>query len=262
MTESYQRDYSKLAPIILDRGYKAPKVGKMLSILRAAGVLSTTERQALAVDVGSSSGIFAQALGCGFDSVLAFDIDLGALRDGRAHSVANVHPVLADSQQLPLPDASVDLVVCNHVYEHVPDALRLFDEIHRVLREGGTCYFGAASRLCVVEPHYKLPFLSWLPKWLADRYMRWAGRGARYYENLRTPWGIRRLTLGFRCDDYTIAVLRDPEKFSARDMIRKGSWIERVPARIWRFAYFLLPSYILLLTKSGPRFTSTGNKVR
>lgn len=251
--DPYQRGYSELAPVILDRAHKAPKIAKLLAVLRAAGVIGTGARCTLAADVGSSSGMFAEALGVVFDKVLAFDIDAAALRVGSTTGVDNVHPVLADSQHLPLKDAVLDLVICNHVYEHVPDAHRLFDEIHRVLRDGGICYFGAASRLTVIEPHYKLPFLSWLPKWAADPYMRWTGRGPRYYENLRTPWGIKRLLDGFQCADYTIAVLRDPEGFSARDMIRRGSWIEQVPSWAWRSVYWLLPSYILLLTKRGAR---------
>lgn len=257
MTESspdkYQRGYSQIAPIILDANYKAPKIGKLLAVLRAAGIIRDGAQMGVAADVGSSSGMFAKALGGHFESVFAFDIDADALRAGHLDGVANVHPVLADSQRLPLPDACLDLVICNHVYEHVPDAGRLFDEIHRVLRPGGACYFGAVSRLTVVEPHYSLPFLSWLPKWAAGLYLRIAGRGHHYYENLRTLWGIRKLLPGFSCRDFTIPVLRDPDRYMARDMIRRGGLIERVPAWLWRAAYVLLPSYILVLTKIGPR---------
>ncbi len=260
--DKYQRGYSEIAPIILDADYKAPKVGKLLAVLKAAGAIEDNVQRGLAADVGSSSGLFARAL-CGhFDHVFAFDIDAAALQAGHIDGVDNVHPVLADSQMLPLPDACLDLVICNHVYEHVPDAGRLFDEIHRVLRHGGVCYFGAASRLTIVEPHYKLPFLSWLPKWAADRYMRMAGRGPRYYENLRTWWGIERLLGGFGRRDFTIAVLRDPDRFMARDMIRPGSLIERVPAWLWRAAYVLLPSYILVLTRNGPRTAANPNDAR
>lgn len=260
--DSYQRNYSELTPIILDARYKGPKIGKMLAVLRAAGVLAADAKCDMAADVGSSSGLFAQALGVEFKQVLAFDIDVAALHAGRANARTNVHCVAADSQQLPIQDGSLDLVVCNHVYEHVPDANRLFDEIHRVLRVGGICYFGAASRLTVIEPHYRLPFLSWLPKGLADRYMQWAGRGPRYYENLRSWRGIKRLMAGFSHADYTIAVLRDPDRFDARDMIAPGSWIERVPVWIWKLVYVLLPTYILVLTKNQPRATDLRNDIR
>lgn len=43
----------------------------------------------------------------------------------------------ADITEVPLPDASVDLVVCSHVLEHVEDDRAAMGEIARVLRPGG-----------------------------------------------------------------------------------------------------------------------------
>lgn len=44
----------------------------------------------------------------------------------------------ADLSSLPITDQSVDLLVCNHVLEHVPDLSLALAEIHRVLKVGGT----------------------------------------------------------------------------------------------------------------------------
>ena len=48
---------------------------------------------------------------------------------------------LADMQldvtDLSFPDASFDVVICNHVLEHVPDDRKAMSELHRVLRPGG-----------------------------------------------------------------------------------------------------------------------------
>lgn len=44
----------------------------------------------------------------------------------------------ADLSALPMADNSVDLLVCNHVLEHVPDVDRALSQIHRVLQPGGT----------------------------------------------------------------------------------------------------------------------------
>src|SRR3546814_17958343 len=71
----------------------------------------------------------------------------------------------------------------NHVIEHVgnADAQRHhLDEIRRVLAPDGVVYFAAPNRWRLVEPHFRLPFLSWLPNPASDRYVRVMGRGSHY----------------------------------------------------------------------------------
>ncbi len=244
----YQENLSEASPILLDDSHKAPKVMKMLSILQADGVI--TDKAELAVDIGCSGGIFTEALAPYFKRVIGLDIDEKALEFARSNRHAeNVEFKYGDSMGLPFDDASVDLVTCNHVYEHVPSANKLFQEIGRILKDDGVCYLGAASRLTVVEPHYHLPFLSWLPKSLANVYMKISGKGEVYYENLRTRWGISSLISGFEVKDYTLEVILDPDRFHAREMIPAGGVIERMPAGFLRLIYWFLPSYIFLLRK-------------
>jgi SAM-dependent methyltransferase len=221
----------------------------MQAILRDAGALDMPAPR-LAVDIGCSRGFFTAPLAPYFSSVVGVDIDAHALHLAQAESRSpNVGFVSGDSQRLPFADASAQLVICNHVYEHVPEAERLFNEIERVLAPGGMCYLGAASRLTLMEPHYHLPFLSWLPKPLAHRYMRAAGKGDFYYERLRTYQGICRLISRFEILDYTLKVVADPDRYAARDLFPKGGLLERIPMWIWKSLYWFLPSYIFILRK-------------
>jgi SAM-dependent methyltransferase len=48
--------------------------------------------------------------------------------------LAKVH---LDVQNIPFPDASFDIVFCNHVLEHVADDRLAMREMHRVMRPGG-----------------------------------------------------------------------------------------------------------------------------
>jgi SAM-dependent methyltransferase len=41
------------------------------------------------------------------------------------------------AHQIPLPDESLDSILCTEVLEHVPDALAVWREFHRLLRPGG-----------------------------------------------------------------------------------------------------------------------------
>lgn len=140
---------------------------------------------------------------------------------------------VGDVLRLPLPDGSLDLAILNHLYEHVGDQPRLFREVHRVLRPGGTAYVSAGSRFAVVEPHYRLPFLSWLPRPLADRYLRWTGRGREYRGiRFRTHRALTRMMreAGFRVEDRTAWAL---------DQLLEEVW-GRAWGRAWR-AVRLLP---------------------
>lgn len=49
----------------------------------------------------------------------------------------------------PFPDDEFDLVVSNHVVEHVPDVIAFITELHRVTRHGG--------RIKLLTPHYTNP---------------------------------------------------------------------------------------------------------
>ncbi len=48
--------------------------------------------------------------------------------------IADMH---FDLHEIPLDDNKFDVVFCNHVMEHVDDALKCMKELHRVLRPGG-----------------------------------------------------------------------------------------------------------------------------
>ena len=46
--------------------------------------------------------------------------------------------VVADLCDLPFENHSYDLILCNHVLEHIPDDLKAMSELYRVLKRGGT----------------------------------------------------------------------------------------------------------------------------
>ena len=131
--------------------------------------------------------------------------------------------------------------------------------MHRVLSDDGVVYFGMMNRLGVIEPHYRLPFLSYLPQPLADRYLRLTRKGEHYYERSMTARGLRRLTRLFRVWDYTVPVVLEADRFHSDDVV--PAVFRRLPGALARAALPVVPTYVWIGTKSAaaPRGTILRN---
>ena len=55
-----------------------------------------------------------------------------------------LHPIHLDVTDITFPENQFDLVICNHVIEHVPDDRKAMQEIFRVLKPGGICRFAGS----------------------------------------------------------------------------------------------------------------------
>ena len=112
--------------------------------------------------------------------------------------------VLGDGTDLPFRGESFSFVLCNDVLEHVRDSKKLMKELSRVLARRGAAYIQCANKYQLIEPHFLLPFLSWIPRPFADFYVRMAGRG-RNYEGYypRTRKELLSSARGYRTLDIT-----------------------------------------------------------
>lgn len=132
------------------------------------------------LEVGTGSGVIAamiaERVGSG-GTVWAVDLVDQRVDPGSVH----FKPVSDTS--LPFADASFDLVVSNHVIEHVGGAAAQRHHVReaaRVLRPGGSLYIATPNRWAPVEPHFDLPLLSWLPERHRSAYVRALRRGSHY----------------------------------------------------------------------------------
>lgn len=155
------------------RQWKAVKIERLLQITNRPGSLRILE-------VGTGSGGIASYFGThasGRFVVEAVDVvDNRQVFDGYGFS-------LVSGTQLPFDDASFDVVITNHVIEHVGEheqQLAHLVEVRRVMKPNAVGYFAVPNRWMLVEPHYRLAFLSWLPKRWRSAYLRLRRRGQFY----------------------------------------------------------------------------------
>jgi ubiquinone/menaquinone biosynthesis C-methylase UbiE len=230
---------------LYDEESRRKKARKILAILHDA--LGQDCRGLRCLDVGCAAGLISYHLATECEQVVGLDADESALH--LAHQRQNVELIRGDAMRLPFSARSFDVVVCAQVYEHVPDPRRLVAEIWRVLRDDGVCFFSGPNKLSIVEAHYGLPLLQWLPPWLASLYLRVAGRGQHYEEKPLTYWHLRRLLRRFEIQDYTVEMLRAPDHYHCEDEIPFAKILRWVPKAAWHGLYALLPNYNLLLRK-------------
>lgn len=155
------------------RGWKAEKIARLLG-------LSTRKQPIRLLEIGTGSGGIAHwfahhpQLRC---EVVAVDVcDNRQLHEGYAFQQV-------EGVDLPFEEASFDVVISNHVIEHVGDAqaqARHLSEIRRVMKPDGVGYLAVPNRWMLTEPHYRLKFLSWWPRGWRTPYLKLMGKGDFY----------------------------------------------------------------------------------
>ena len=245
----YQYGYSNIHfDSMYDHKGRSRKAKTMVSVLQE--FIGTDLNRLTLLDVGSSTGFISNYLSKYFGHVTGIDIDRPAVDfASETFQKKNLSFIQSDSLNILQPENQFDVVICAQVYEHVPDAVQMMNEIFRVLKPGGICYFAAGNRLRLIEPHYNLPFLSIIPRTLAHKYMRLTGKGDMYYEKHFSYWGLKRLIKKFECIDYTQKIIENPSLYHAEYMLPVGSTKQRFAEFIVKNLPWISPGYVWLLKK-------------
>jgi SAM-dependent methyltransferase len=183
------------------------------------------------LDLGCGRGGVMERLHPQAHFVAGLDPDLGSLHEHRAPGLA-LACGLAES--LPYADAAFDLVCCSWVLEHLPDPIRTFAEVARVLAPGGHFVF--------LTPNAHHPLL------LFNRALsRTQGRlVGRFYDRAKadtfpafyranTPAQIRELAQDARMTLVSLRLIGDPTYIAFNErLFRLACLFEQVTPRQMR----------------------------
>jgi ubiquinone/menaquinone biosynthesis C-methylase UbiE len=244
VSRGYQPNFYTLSERVRDLERRQRKAEKIRWLIESYA--RPLPKDGTCLDVGCSAGAMTVVIAPLFGRMLGLEYDEAALTSVEPDYRQVIDFLRGDAMNLPLPDNSMDAVICAQVYEHVPDDVQLFKELYRVLKPGGMIFFSGPNWLFPIEPHYFLPFLHWLsPKW-AGRYLAAMGMGGQYYERSRTLWGLQRVTAAFEADDLSRIVL---EQHVLADRPRLARLVAGLPDGVWQVLLPWLPNYNWLLYK-------------
>ena len=247
MDKNFQLNYSKSKPSMYNEEVRIKKSHKTIAVL--SDYFKEVSTLTL-LDIGSSTGIMTNEYAKHFKNVIGVDLDRTAVDYSiKKYRRENLKFIYSPVEEVDLPSSSFDIITCSQIYEHVPSDNKLMEEILRLLKPGGVCYFAAVNRFKVIEPHYGLPFLSYLPKKAANIYIKIFTNHDFYYENLKSFRNLKKLVSKFETIDYTLKVIKNPSRYSADDMIKEKTLKYYIFNLIAKFFYFMVPTYIWILKK-------------
>jgi len=249
MNKGYQLDYASKRPQMYDKNSRIQKAKRIIKTLQVH--LGKNKLKNLTVlDIGASSGIIDSYLSPFFKKVVGTDIDKEAIGFARKNFERNnLIFKIEDALSLSFKNNSFDIVICTHIYEHVSNPQRLFDEIYRVLKHEGICYFAGTNKFFLWEPHYNLPFLSWFPKPMANFYVHVLKKSNQYYESPKNYWELKKYCQKFKVFDITTNILRNPKKYGYEDKI--SGTVSLLAFIISPFEKFLVPTFFWILRKEN-----------
>lgn len=165
-------------------------------------ILSITEKELgksrknlTVLDIGSGFGMYSQEFAKYVKKVVGVepfkDAYEKAIKINCRSNIKFVHSLIEDYEGKERFDLAVSLTTL----EHMSHAEKSFRNIFKLMKKNSMLYLTAPNKLWPIEPHYALPFLSWLPLSLANIYLQITGRGKSYKESSysRTYFGMKKL---------------------------------------------------------------------
>jgi len=242
-----QADIPKNLGFMVSEGRRA-KAMKILQVLAESSPRRTppgTDRPKL-LDIGTGNGEIASVLADDYEVTSVDVVDQRRVSGGFSF-------VRLEGELLPFEDRSFDVVVSNHVIEHVPDADRHLAEIARVMRDEGVVYLATPNRLWPWEVHYRVPLLHYLP---APWFMSLLKKFNRYHEDISLLGWMelqRRTRRDFTVTPFSDRMCKWPRRYHLDCPAAVAGMLARIPLRVFRLLAVVHPTLIVVMQRRSRR---------
>lgn len=210
------------------------------------------------LDVGCGGGTYSFAIEKKVKKVVSVepykDAYLQALENKkRLKSAISVHNVVIEKF---VSSTRFDLVMSITTLEHMPNPKASFKQIFNLMKPGGIIYLTVPNKLWPIEVHYKLPFLSWLPLPIANRYLKLSGLANTYEDSsyAMTYWGIKNFFDQYPCTYYFKIPDADAAYLGLGDTSRLYTAIKILGIKLitrWPIFWAFSKGFILVIKKNA-----------
>lgn len=191
------------------------------------------------LDIGCGGGSFLVSAAAHGATVTGIELkpEKVLLAAKRISEFPNARVVEGVGERLPFPDQSFDFANLCELIEHVQDPVSLLSEVSRILVPGGLAYLSVPNRFGLIDQHFNLPLLSWMPRRWGELYVHLSGKGKRYHGES----GLQRISEMHYYTLKQIKALVSQQGFAVSDI--RLQKLQRKP-RLQQ--WFLIPVYHIL----------------
>lgn len=78
--------------------------------------------------------------------------------------------ICGDGTKLPIKNNIIEIIVLNHVIEHIRNKEELIKESNRILKEDGIIYIASPNKHFLIDPHTKIPMFGYMGQKIHDKF--------------------------------------------------------------------------------------------